>query len=64
MQIFLSLVFHTTHQLLMEVKFKEVGEAFEVLSDPQKRQRWDNGESLDDLNGSGGGGFPRGVGGF
>ena len=31
-------------------------QAFEVLSDPQKKQRWDQGESLDEINGNGGGG--------
>ena len=39
-----------------EIKFKEIGEAFEVLSDAQKKQRWDNGETLDEINGNGGGG--------
>jgi len=39
-----------------EKRFKEVGEAFEVLSDPQKKQKWDAGESLDEVNGNGGGG--------
>ena len=33
-----------------------VCQAFEVLSDQQKRQRWDAGESLDEINGNGGGG--------
>jgi len=45
-----------------EKRFKEVGEAFEILSDPQKKQRWDNGETLDELNGNGGGGGGRGGG--
>ncbi|XP_077997946.1 dnaJ homolog subfamily C member 7-like [Glandiceps talaboti] len=31
-----------------ETKFKEVGEAFNVLSDSKKRMRYDNGQDLDD----------------
>ena len=27
-------------------------QAFEVLSDPQKKQRWDSGETLDEINGN------------
>jgi len=47
-----------------EKRFKEVGEAFEVLSDSQKKQRWDNGETLDEINGNGGGGGGGRGGGF
>ena len=34
-----------------------------MLSDPQKKQRWDQGETLDEINGNGGGGG-RGGGGM
>lgn len=40
-----------------EKKFKEVGEAYGVLSDAKKRSRFDNGQDLDDMgSGMGGGG--------
>ncbi|KAL9600546.1 MAG: hypothetical protein Q9219_003092 [cf. Caloplaca sp. 3 TL-2023] len=49
-------------------KFKEIGEAYECLSDAGKRARYDSGEDLIDPNdmfaraGAGGGGFPMGGG--
>jgi len=46
-----------------EEKFKNINEAFEVLSNPQKRQIYDNyGE--EGLNGAGAGGFHGGFSGF
>ena len=39
-----------------EAKFKDIGEAYAVLSDPSKRAMYDEGHDLEEINQGGGGG--------
>lgn len=39
---------------LAEITFKDIGEAYNLLSNPEKRQRYDHGEDLSEIEGNGG----------
>lgn len=57
----LSMRYVLQEQQQAEKMFKDVGEAYAVLSDPQKKQRYDQGADIDELDGGGGGGMPGGM---
>lgn len=48
-------------RLIAEQKFKDIGEAYTILSNPEKRQRYDNGEDISEIEGHGGGHDPSEV---
>jgi DnaJ family protein C protein 7 len=41
--------------------FKDIGEAYSILSDPQKRQRYDDGADIEEIEQGGGGGGGHGF---
>jgi len=48
---------HNTNEEMREKAesmFKDIGEAFSVLNDPQKKHRYDNGEDLEEIESGGG----------
>lgn len=47
-----------------EARFAEITEAYEVLTDPEKRAMHDRGQDVNDPHAGGGGGFGGGFGGF
>jgi len=49
---------HNTNEEMREKAekmFKDIGEAFAILNDPQKKLRYDNGEDIEEIEGGGGG---------
>lgn len=48
-------------RLMAEQKFKDIGEAYTILSNPEKRQRYDAGEDISEIEGGGGGHDPSEV---
>lgn len=46
---------------LAEKTFKDIGEAYSILSNPEKRSRYDQGEDISEIEGNGGGQDPSEV---